>query len=129
MEDSTIKYLNALGEEKTYKEDGEAVKYSDVILKSAKDSGLSAYYIASKIVQEVGSSSASNAGGASGKNAPFNGIYNYYNIGAYTGVRDGLEWANGFMKTSKSVTMYKSADTTSSKPLTQILSSKVRKKQ
>ncbi|MBE6800798.1 MAG: hypothetical protein E7529_06300 [Ruminococcaceae bacterium] len=118
MHDSSITYLNALGTEKTYKEDGVAVKYSDVILKSAKNSGLSAYYIASKIVQEVGSSSASNAGGASGKNAPFNGIYNYYNIGAYTGVRDGLEWANGFMKAAKDVAMYKSADTTSSKVIT-----------
>ncbi len=118
MHNSSITYLNALGTEKTYKEDGIAVKYSDVILKSAKDSGLSAYYIASKIVQEVGSSSASNAGGASGKNAPFYGIYNYYNIGAYTGVRDGLEWANGFMKAAKSISMYKSADTTSSKVVT-----------
>lgn len=118
MSDSSITYLNALGDKKTYKEDGKAVKYSDVILKSAKDSGLSAYYIASKIVQEVGSSSSSNAGGASGKNAPYNGIYNYYNIGAYTGVRDGLEWANGFMKAAKSTAMYKSADTSSSKVVT-----------
>lgn len=118
MSDSTITYLNALGETKTYKEDGKAVKYSDVIMKSAKDSGMSAYYLASKIVQEVGSGSSSNAGGSSGKNAPFYGIYNYYNIGAYTGVRDGLEWANGFMKTAKSVSMYKSADTTSSKVVT-----------
>ncbi len=118
MYNSSITYLNALGSEKTYKEDGVAVKYSDVILKAAKDSGLSAYYIASKIVQEVGSSSSSNAGGSSGKNAPFNGIYNYYNIGAYTGVRDGLEWANGFMKTTKSVAMYKSADANSTKVVT-----------
>lgn len=118
MHDSTIKYLNALGEEKTYKENGVAVKYSDVILKSAKDSGLSAYYIASKIVQEVGSSSSSNAGGASGKNAPFNGIYNYYNIGAYTGVRDGLEWANGFMKTIRSTVMYKTASTSGTQVVT-----------
>lgn len=118
MHDSEITYLNALGDTKTYKENGKAVKYSDVILKSAKDSGMSAYYLASKIVQEVGSSSSANAGGSSGKNAPFNGIYNYYNIGAYTGVRDGLEWANGFMKTIKSVSMYKSADTGSSKVVT-----------
>lgn len=118
MHDSKITYLNALGETKTYKEDGKAVEYSDVILKAAKDNGLSAYYIASKIVQEVGSGSASNAGGSSGKNAPYNGIYNYYNIGAYTGVSDGLEWANGFMKAAKDVAMYKSADTTSSKVVT-----------
>ena len=118
MHDSSITYLNALGEEKTYKEDGVAVKYSDVILKSAKDSGLSAYYIASKMVQEVGSSSPSNAGGASGKNAPFYGIYNYYNIGAYTGVRDGLEWANGFMKTIRSTVMYKTASTSGTQVVT-----------
>ena len=118
MHDSSITYLNALGDEKTYKEDGVAVEYSDVILKSAKDSGMSAYYLASKMVQEVGSTSSSNAGGSSGKNAPFYGIYNYYNIGAYTGVRDGLEWANGFMKAAKSTTLYKSADTSSSKVVT-----------
>ncbi len=118
MYKADITYVNALGDSKTYKEDGKAVKYSDYILKSAKDSGLSAYYIASKIVQEVGSGSASNAGGSSGTNSPYNGIYNYYNIGAYTGVRDGLEWANGFMKTSKSTTMYKSAKTSSDKVVT-----------
>ena len=118
MHNSTITYLNALGDTKTYKEDGKAVEYSDVILKSAKDSGMSAYYLASKIVQEVGSSTSSYAGGSSGKNAPFYGIYNYYNIGAYTGVRDGLEWANGFMKAAKSTAMYKSADTGSSKVVT-----------
>lgn len=118
MYDSAITYLNTVGDKKTYEENGVAVKYSDYILKSAEDSGLSAYYIASKIVQEVGSSSSSNAGGSSGTNAPYNGIYNYYNIGAYTGVRDGLEWANGFMKAAKSVTMYKSAKTSSSKVVT-----------
>ncbi len=118
MHDSAITYLNALGDEKTYKEDGVTVKYSDVILKAAKDSGLSAYYIASKIVQEVGSSSSSNAGGSSGKNAPYNGIYNYYNIGAYTGVSDGLKWANGFMKTIRSTVMYKSASTSGTQVVT-----------
>lgn len=118
MHNSEITYLNTVGNTKTYEENGVAVEYSDVILKAAKASGLSAYYIASKIVQEVGSSSASNAGGASGKNAPFNGIYNYYNIGAYTGVRDGLEWANGFMKTIRSTVMYKSASTSGTKVVT-----------
>lgn len=118
MYNSSITYLNALGTEKTYEEDGVAVEYSDVILKAAKDSGMSAYYLASKIVQEVGSSSSSNAGGSSGKNAPFNGIYNYYNIGAYTGVRDGLEWANGFMKTIRSTVMYKTASTSGTQVVT-----------
>lgn len=118
MYNANITYLDGLGTEKTYKEDGKTVKYSEAILKAAKDSGMSAYYLASKIVQEVGSSSSANAGGSSGKNAPFYGIYNYYNIGAYTGVRDGLEWANGFMKTTRSATMYKTASTSAATVVT-----------
>lgn len=118
MYDSEIEYYNTAGDLKTYTLDKVKIKYSDAILKAAKDSGMSAYYLASKIVQEVGSSSASNAGGASGKNSPYNGIYNYYNIGAYTGVRDGLEWANGFMKASKSTAMYKSAKESSTTVVT-----------
>ncbi len=114
MHNSYITYLDGNGAEKTYTQSGSKVKYSAAILKAAKDSGMSAYYLASKIVQEVGSSSASNAGGASGKNAPYNGIYNYYNIGAYTGVADGLLWANGKMKTTQSTPMYKTASTSSS---------------
>lgn len=111
MYNSKIVYLDGLGNEKTYTENGVAPKYSEVILKAARDSGVSAYYLASKIVQEVGSTSSANAGGASGKNAPYNGIYNYYNIGAYTGVADGLKWANAYMKTTRSVVMYKIAST------------------
>ena len=67
-------------------------KYSDAIMAAAKDSGVSAYYLASKIVQEVGGSTAS-ATGASGKNSTYPGIYNYYNINAATGGLDGLKWA------------------------------------
>lgn len=118
MYKSKITYLNTVGNQKTFSLEGTEITYSDAILKAAKDSGMSAYYLASKMVQEVGSSSSSNAGGASGKNSPFNGIYNYYNIGAYTGVRDGLLWANGFMKAAKSITLYKSADASSSKVVT-----------
>ncbi len=118
MYDSTINYVDALGEEKLYKEDGVAVKYSDVILKAAKDSGMSAYYLASKIVQEVGSTSSSYAGGSSGKEAPYRGIYNYYNIGAYTGATDGLRWANGFFKTIRSTVMYKKSSISATQVVT-----------
>lgn len=109
MHDAYITYLDGNGATKTFTKNGKKVKYSEAIMTAAKDSGMSAYYLASKIVQEVGSSSASNAGGASGKCSPYNGIYNYYNIGAYTGVMDGLKWANGNMKTTRSVVMYKTA--------------------
>lgn len=118
MYKSEIKYLNALGDTKTFSLDGEKPTYSEVILKAAKDSGMSPYYLASKIVQEVGSASSSYAGGSSGKNSPYNGIYNYYNIGAYTGAADGLRWANGFMKTATSTVMYKSASASGTRVVT-----------
>ncbi len=111
MYNSNITYLDASGKEKTYKINGEPVKYSRAIMDAAADSGMSAYYLASKIVQEVGSSTSSYAGGSSGQKAPYNGIYNYYNIGAYTGVVDGLKWANGYMKTKVDTKMYKTAST------------------
>ena len=111
MYNSNITYLDAAGNTCTYMENGSPVKYSTAIMRAAKDSGLSAYYLASKIVQEVGSSTSSYAGGSSGKCSPYNGIYNYYNIGAYTGAMDGLEWANGFMTASQSASLYKTAST------------------
>lgn len=111
MYNSNITYYDGSGNLKTYTENGSPVKYSQAILKAAKDSGMSAYYLAAKIVQEVGSDSASAAGGSSGKNYPYNGIYNYYNIGANSGVSDGLKWANGYMKTSASAYLYRTAST------------------
>lgn len=114
MHDSCITYYDGLGNTVTYTENGKTPKYSEVILKAAKDSGVSAYYLASKIVQEVGSDKSSYAAGSSGKESPYNGIYNYYNIGANTGAGDGLRWANGYMKTSSSAKMYKTASTSSS---------------
>ncbi len=112
MYNSHITYLDASGNTCTYTENGQPVKYSQAIMRAAKDNGMSAYYLASKIVQEVGSSTASYAGGSSGACSPYNGIYNYYNIGAYTGAADGLSWANGYMKTSMDAYLYKTAATT-----------------
>ena len=111
MHNSNITYLDASGNTCTYTENGQPIRYSTAIMRAAKDSGLSAYYLASKMVQEVGSSTSSYAGGSSGKCAPYTGIYNYYNIGAYTGAMDGLEWANGYMSTSQSANLYKTAST------------------
>ncbi len=108
MYNSNITYYDGLGNMKTYTENGVPVKYSEAILKAAKDSGLSAYYLASKIVQEVGGATPT-ASAASGKSSPYNGIYNYYNIMAYTGAGDGLKWANGNMKTKTYAYMYKNA--------------------
>lgn len=112
MYNSYITYTDAEGNTKTFTQNGTKMKYSEAIMKAAYDSKLSAYYLASKIVQEVGSAKASGAGGSSGTSSPYNGIYNYYNIGAYTGAEDGLEWANGYMCVSGNKTLYKTAATT-----------------
>ena len=111
MYDSYITYLDAQGNTCTYLENEQPLKYSEAILRAAKENNMSAYYLASKIVQEVGSVSSSNAGGSKGTCSPYNGIYNYYNIGANTGAMDGLAWANGYMKTSMDANMYEAAST------------------
>ena len=103
MHNSLINYLTTDG--KTRKNYDSKTKYSDAILAAAKNSGMSAYYLASKIVQEVGSTKATT-GGASGSSAPFYGIYNYYNIGAYSGAMDGLEWAAGYLRLEENATIY-----------------------
>ena len=92
MHDSIIVYKNAKGESVTYKRNSKSVKYSQAIMDASQYSGLSAYYLASKIVQEVGGAKPT-AGGASGTYSGYKGIYNYYNIGANTGAADGLKWA------------------------------------
>ena len=95
MHDSLITYKDASGKTHTYTntKHPNGAKYSEAILDAAQYSGLSAYYLASRIVQEVGGKTNS-AGGASGTNSSYPGIYNYYNIGANTGALDGLKWAS-----------------------------------
>lgn len=106
MHKAYITYVNASGNTVTYKNSsGNSVKYSTAIMEAAKNSGLSAYYLASKIVQEVGSTKP-NVGGTCGTREPFKSIYNYYSIGAYSGANDGLHWANGKMWATKDATLY-----------------------
>lgn len=64
-------------------------------MKAAQDFGMNAYYIASKIKQENGGRT-NVATAVNGSTSPFQGIYNYFNIGAYTGAKDGLAWVAGF---------------------------------
>lgn len=78
--------------------------YSKKIMEAAKKTGVSAYYIASKILQEIGSKKNSTyAGmGASGSvsgnySSAYKGIYNFYNIGASSSsnpIAKGLNWAS-----------------------------------
>lgn len=104
MHDSLIHYKTTSGTDKTY---NTTTKYSDAILAAAKNSGMSAYYLASKIRQENGAVSATNTA-VKGTQSPFQGIYNYYNIGANAGAKDGLAWGAGFLKLNKDTTLYSS---------------------
>lgn len=113
MYNSLITYKDTSGATKTY---DSKTKYSDAILAAAKSSGMSAYYLASKIKQENGGATAS-ATAVCGTKAPFQGIYNYYNIGANTGASDGLEWAAGYLKVNDGTTasLYSKYDSSTKK--------------
>ena len=109
MKNAGITYLDGHGKTLTYSDGhGKAMKYSAAIMEAAKKSGLSAYYIAGRIVKEVGSSGKPTASGTVGNRAPFNGIYNYFSIGASSSGTQGLEWASGFLKTNQRTTFYNS---------------------
>ena len=88
MHDAKIEYYDTAGKKiKTDK------KYSEVIMEAAKKANISAYYVASKIRQEIG---AKPSGSVSGKYSGYEGYYNFYNIGATDGVGAigrGLKWA------------------------------------
>ena len=72
-------------------------KYSDLILTAAKTSKVSSFHLASRIKQEVGPflSHSSISGTVSG----FEGLYNFYNIGATSSsesmgaIKNGLQYA------------------------------------
>lgn len=106
MYDSLITYRTTSGSVKQY---DNVTKYSDIIMKAANDFGMSAYYLAAKIKQENGASTASPTA-VNGSTSPFQGIYNYFNIGAYTGSNDGLAWAAGFLKTNSKTILYSNYD-------------------
>ena len=118
MYNSYISYKDSSGNTQKYTSRAypNGVKYSQAILDAAKYSGLSAYYLASKIVQEVGGKSPT-AAGASGTNSKYPGIYNYYNIGANTGAEDGLKWASsgasGFATNTDNVRLRSQPNTSS----------------
>lgn len=68
--------------------------YAQVILQAAKQSGASAYYIASKIRQEIGTTPSPSV---TGTFASYPGIYNFYNINAGSGstpIANCLKWAS-----------------------------------
>jgi beta-N-acetylglucosaminidase len=72
-------------------------KYSELILKAGKISKVNSYHLASRIKQEVGPFLSHNS--ISGNVEGFEGLYNFYNIGATSSVeplgaiKNGLQYA------------------------------------
>ncbi len=69
--------------------------YAQVFLEAAQNSGASPYFLIGRVIQEVGKTSPSAS--ATGSHLTYPGIYNYYNIGAYSGtspIANGLKYAS-----------------------------------
>lgn len=88
----TVSYKTATGQTVNMQE-----KYSDLIWESAIYSGVSPYHLASRIKQEVGPFITHNS--ISGTVSGYEGLYNFYNIGATSSsepmgaIKNGLQFA------------------------------------
>lgn len=97
-----ISYTDTEGKAKTV---SQVKSYVEAIEKASTYSNLGVNYISSKIRQENGGTSPT-ATAVKGTVAPFQGMYNYFNIGAYVTASDGLAWAAGFMKAKTDAVLY-----------------------
>ncbi len=71
-----------------------STKYSQAILDAGKKHNVNPCYLASKILNEVGTQGSKSV---TGTHTDYPGIYNFYNIGAYDGsnpIKNGLKWAS-----------------------------------
>lgn len=88
MEETTINISNITNATVT-------MRYSEIIMKAAEESGISPYSIAIKIIQEVG---RQGSGSVSGTYPGHEGYYNFFNWGATDGndaIAKGLDYAKG----------------------------------
>ncbi|MCM1245193.1 MAG: SH3 domain-containing protein [Roseburia sp.] len=71
--------------------------YAAAFLDAAKESGVSPYHLASRSKQEVVTSATTTSIAVTGTTDSYPGIFNFYNIGAYSGASpalNGLKWAS-----------------------------------
>ena len=99
---STIKYTTTSGSTKTINK-----SYAEVIMEAAEEAGISPYHLASRIVQEQGSTGSSTS---SGTYSGYTGYYNFLNInaigsGSSTIIRNALTYAKnkGWTDPEKSI--------------------------
>lgn len=75
--------------------DGKSITYAETYIKAAETTKVSPYHLASRTIQEVGKNGSNSV---SGNKAGYEGLYNFYNIGAYQSsdpIANGLKFASG----------------------------------
>lgn len=72
-----------------------STSYGEIFMAAADYSGVSPFHLASRVKQEVVTGTASMSDSVSGTVSGFEGLYNFYNIGAYHSTVAGGAIANG----------------------------------
>jgi beta-N-acetylglucosaminidase len=80
------------------------ITYSQTFMEAAVSSGVSPYHLASRVKQEVVTGPTSMSTSVSGTVKGFEGIYNFYNIGANNSTKAGGAVANGLAWANKDTT-------------------------
>lgn len=73
----------------------EATTYAETFIKAAEYSGVSPYHLATRVKQEVVTGPTSLSTSVTGTVSGLEGLYNFYNIGAYHSTAPGGAVANG----------------------------------
>ncbi len=101
--DTVQSVLNGTFMEGSFTENGKTKSYKDAFIEAGKTANINPVHLASRVVQEIGSKKTS---AVSGTVSGYEGYYNFYNIGAYSGADNyikGLQYAkdqgwNGIQK-------------------------------
>lgn len=89
IQDSSVQgILNGSFMSGSFTEDGYTKTYAQAFIDAAKESGVSSTHLASRALQEMGTTLSS---AASGTVAGYEGYYNFYNIGATSGADNYLK--------------------------------------
>lgn len=91
----------------TYQDDSGVTQtktYSETFMEAAQSSGVSPYHLASRVKQEVVTGTTTMSDSVSGTVPGHEGIYNFYNIGAYHSTKAGGAIANGLTWAGKDTT-------------------------
>lgn len=88
MYNASYSYVDTYGQSLTY-------TYSQTFMKAAEYSGVSPYHLASRVKQEVVTGTSTMSSSVSGTVSGLEGLYNFFNIGAYHSTAAGGAVANG----------------------------------